>query len=90
MTTPRQRRFLYAHVGWTLLGIALLSTVGALTLEYVFVCSFVGLVLLTALTGPAHATPRWRTRLRWPLVVGAVVFAALVALRTLEKFVASL
>ncbi|MBX0322127.1 hypothetical protein EGH21_03675 [Halomicroarcula sp. F13] len=90
MPTPRQRRFLYAQVGLTLTATALLATVGALTLEHVFVVSFLGFAVLTALTAPLHARPRWRSRLRWPLLVGAVVFLVLVALRTLEKFVGSI
>ncbi|MDS0261396.1 hypothetical protein NDI56_18500 [Haloarcula sp. S1CR25-12] len=89
MTTARQRRFLYAQTGWTLGSVGLLATAGALTLEFVFVSAFFGLALLTALTAPVHATPAWRSRLRWPLVAGTVVFAVVVGLRTLEKFVAT-
>ncbi|WP_254273441.1 hypothetical protein [Haloarcula marina] len=90
MTTPRQRRFLFALVGWVLGGAALLATADALTLERAFVVGFLGLVLLTALTAPVHVAPRWRRRLRWPLLVGGLVFLAFVTVRTLQKFVASL
>lgn len=89
MPTPRQRRFLYAQTGWMALAIAVLTTAGALTLEHVFVVSFVGLVVLTALTTPVHVRPRWRGRLRWPLLAGTVVFLLFVGLRTLEKFIRS-
>lgn len=90
MTTPRQRRFLLAQTGWTLGGIALLATAGRLTAEYVFVVAFVGFVLVTALTVPVYAVVDWRDRLRWPLLVGALVFTALVVLRTVEKFIGTL
>ncbi len=90
MTTPRQRQFLSLQAGWMLLAIALLASAGRLTGELVFVASFVGLVVVTALTEPVHATVDWRGRLRWPLAVGALVFAAFVAVRTFEKFVGSL
>jgi formate dehydrogenase assembly factor FdhD len=73
-----------------LAGIAVLASVGRLSLELAFVVAFVGLVVVTALTAPVHATVPWRERLRWPLLVGAVVFAAFVGLRTFEKFVGSL
>ena len=86
MTTPGQRRFLYAQVGWMLVGTALLATGGVLTLEHVFVVSFVGLVLVTALTAPHSATPQWRSRLRWPLLVGTLVFVVFVAARSVQKF----
>jgi len=87
MATARQRRFLYAQTGWTLGVVALLATVGALSLELVFVGAFLGFALVTALTTPVHARPAWRSRLRWPLVAGTVVFLGVVGLRTLEKFV---
>ncbi|PAU85581.1 hypothetical protein CK500_02645 [Halorubrum salipaludis] len=90
MTTPRQRQFLFAQTAWMLGGTALLASVGALTLEHAFVVSFVGLVVTTALTSPVHATVAWRRRLRWPLLAGAVVFVALVGLRTVEKFIGTL
>jgi uncharacterized membrane protein len=90
MTTPRQRQFLLYQAAWMLVGIALLASVGRLTAELVFVLSFVGLVVVTALTAPVHATVRWRTRLRWPLLVGAAVFAVFVGLRTVEKFLGTL
>jgi hypothetical protein len=90
MTTPRQRQFLLGQAGWMLLGIALLASAGRLTVELVFVVSFVGLVVVTALTAPVHAAVEWRTRLRWPLLVGALVFAVFVGLRTVEKFVGTL
>ncbi|WP_284033486.1 hypothetical protein [Halobaculum lipolyticum] len=66
MTTPRQRQFLSLQAGWMLLAIALLASAGRLTGELVFVASFVGLVVVTALTEPVHATVDWRGRLRWP------------------------
>ncbi|WP_262178054.1 hypothetical protein [Haloarcula laminariae] len=90
MTTPRQRRFLFAQVGWMLAGIAALASAGALTLEYAFVVGFVGLVVVTALTTPVNATVRWRARLRWPLLVGGLVFAVLVGLRSVAKFFGTL
>jgi hypothetical protein len=90
MPTPRQRQFLFAQTVWILVSAALLSTVGRLRLEYVFVSSFVGFVVLLALTAPVHARPRWRSRLRWPLVVGSLVFCALVILETVAKFLTQL
>ena len=89
MTTARQRQFLFGQVGWMLGGVAVLATLDLLTLEHAFIVSFVGFVLVTALTAPIHTTVDWRTRLRWPLVVGAVVFAVLVGVRTFEKFIRS-
>ena len=90
MTTPRQRRFLIAVTAWTVGAIGLLSTLGRLTAEHVFVAGFVGLVLVTAFTAPVYAVVDWRERLRWPLVVGALVFLAFVGLRTVEKFLGTL
>jgi hypothetical protein len=73
-----------------LAGTAILASLGSLTLEYAFVVSFVGFVVVTALTSPVHVTVDWRTRLRWPLVAGAVVFVVLVGRRTIEKFIGTI
>jgi hypothetical protein len=90
MPTPRQRQFLGAQAGWMVLGIALLASVGRLSAELVFVVSFVGLVVVTGLTAPVHATVGWRRRLRWPLLLGALVFLGFVGVRTVEKLVGTL
>jgi len=90
MTTARQRQFLFGQTGWMLAGVGVLASVGRLTLEYAFILSFVGLAVVTALTSPIHATVGWRTRLRWPLIAGALVFLVLVGVRTFEKFIRTL
>ena len=90
MPTPRQYRFLRANLFTTLLGIALLASLGALTLEHAFLVGFLALVAVTTLTAPVHVTPPWRRRLRWPLLVAGGVFLALVGVRTAEKLLAAL
>ncbi|WP_049930565.1 hypothetical protein [Halosimplex carlsbadense] len=90
MPTPRQYRFLRAQLYATLLGVAGLASVGALTLEHAFLVGFLALVATATLTAPVHVTPPWRRRLRWPLLLGSAVFLALVGARTLEKLLAAL
>lgn len=90
MPTPRQHRFLRAQLYATLLGVAGLASLGALTLEHAFLVGFLALVATATLTAPVHVTPPWRRRLRWPLLVGSGVFLALVAVRTAEKLIAGL
>jgi len=85
-----QRQFLFAQTGLTVAWIALLSAVGSLSLELVFVGAFIGFALITALTAPVQARPAWRSRLRWPLVAGTLVFLGIVGIRTFEKFVGTL
>jgi len=90
MATVSQRRFLLAQAAWTAVTVALLAAVGSLSAELVFVGSFLGFALLTALTAPVHARPAWRSRLRFPLIFGTLVFLVVVGMRTLEKFVGRL
>ncbi|MDZ7745924.1 MAG: hypothetical protein U5K28_05190 [Halobacteriales archaeon] len=47
-------------------------------------------MVTTALTSPVHVAVEWRRRLRWPLLIGAVVFVLLVGGRTVEKFIGTL
>ena len=82
-----QRRFLYAQAVWIAACVAVLAALGSLSLELVFVSAFLGFAVLTALTAPVGASPTWRSRLRWPLAVGTLVFLVVVGTRTLEKFV---
>jgi hypothetical protein len=35
-------------------------------------------MLLTIATAPVNLTPRWRARLKWPIVVGFLIFIYLV------------
>ena len=81
------RRFLYLQAGWTAASVAALAVLGALRLELVFVAAFLGFAVLTALTAPVDTGPAWRSRLRWPLAAGTLVFLVVVGTRTLEKFV---
>ncbi|WP_232342930.1 hypothetical protein [Halosimplex litoreum] len=90
MPTPRQYRFLRTQLYATLLCVAGLASLGALTLERAFLVGFLALVTVATLTAPVHVTPPWRRRLRWPLLLGSVVFLALVVVRTAEKLLAAL
>lgn len=77
MATLRRQRFVNAQVAWMLASILGLEVVGALTLELFLLVSLIGFMLLTLATEPATLTPGWRSRLRWPILIGFLVFAYL-------------
>lgn len=79
MATERRLRFVRGQVTWMILTVLALSVLGTLSLELFFVISLIGFLVVTELTAPAIATPAWRTRLRWLVVLGLVGFALVVA-----------
>jgi hypothetical protein len=84
MPVSRQQRFIHAQTAWmlaTLLGLALL---GSLTYELFFVVSLVGFLVLVEMTAPFNVTPKWRSRLKWLIAVGLLVFGYLLVRRVLE------
>lgn len=63
--------------------LLLLAVLGALSFELYFVLSLIGLLVIIELTAPFNVTPRWRSRLKWLVALGLLVFAAVVVRRIL-------
>lgn len=78
MATRRQQRFINGQIAWMLATVLGLSVLGALTFELFVVVSVIGFMLLTLATAPVNVTPRWRVRLKWPIILGLLVFLYLV------------
>lgn len=51
--------------------------------ELYFVIALIGFLVVTELTAPFNVTPRWRSRLKWFVLAGLVVFAYIVVRRIL-------
>ncbi|MFC5973390.1 hypothetical protein ACFPYI_18835 [Halomarina salina] len=84
MRLQRRQRFVFGHLTATCSAIILLAALGSLTLELVFVISLIAFLVLVELTAPIAVTPRWRSRLKWVIAAGLLVFAYLVIKRILE------
>lgn len=84
MATHRRIRFVYGQVAWLLGAVLLLTLLDALSLELFFVVSLIGFLVVLELTAPFNVTPRWRSRLKWIVLVGLVVFGLVVVRRILE------
>ncbi len=76
-------RFVHAQLAWMVATIVVLTLLGALSYELVFVCSLIGLLLVTELTAPIAVTPAWRRRLLVLIALGLVGFAIVVVRRVL-------
>lgn len=83
MATQQRIRFIYGQTAWMLASFFVLTLLNALSLELLFVVSFIGFLTITQLTAPFTLTPRWRRRLTWIIVLALVVFAAIVIRRIL-------
>ena len=84
MTTRRRERFVHATVAWMVGTVVVLSLLGSLSLELFFVVSLIGFLVVTELTAPFNLTPRWRSRLKWLILAGLVIFGYIVVRRILE------
>ncbi|QCC51715.1 hypothetical protein [Halapricum salinum] len=84
MATPRRQRFVHGQAAWMLTALVVLAVLDALSLSLFFVVSFVGFLVLVELTAPFQVTPRWRSRLKWLILAGLIVFVAIVIRRILS------
>lgn len=84
MPTHRRRRFIHGQTAWMLLSVIALALLDTLTLEFFFVLSLIGFLIVTELTAPFNMTPEWRGRLKWIIGLGLIVFGYIVVRRILE------
>ncbi|WP_049934227.1 hypothetical protein [Halalkalicoccus jeotgali] len=84
MPTHRRRRFIHGQTAWMLASVLALTLLGTLTVELFFVLSLIGFLVVTELTAPFAVTPQWRTRLKWLIGLGLLVFGAIVVRRIIE------
>lgn len=75
MATTRRQRFVNGQIAWMLASVLGLAVIDALSFELFVLLSLVGFMLLTLLTAPVNLSPRWRARLKWPILVGFAAFA---------------
>ena len=84
MPTRRRMRFVHGQLAWMVATIVVLTLLGSLSYELVFVLSLIGFLIVTELTAPLNITPDWRRRLRWLIAAGLLGFAVIVIRRILE------
>ncbi len=70
MATERRMQFVHWQLVWMLGSILVLVVFDALSLESVFICSLIGLLIITELTAPFAVEPSWRKRLPWLVIAG--------------------
>ena len=78
MSISRRQRFVNGQIAVMLATTLSLALIGALTLELFVLVSLIGFMLLTVATAPVNLTPRWRSRLKWPIALGLGIFVYLV------------
>lgn len=63
--------------------VLILTLLGSLSLELFFVVSLIGFLVIIELTAPFAVTPTWRSRLKWLIGLGLLVFGYIVIRRIL-------
>lgn len=77
-------QFVRGQVAWMVATVLALALLGSLSYELFFVCSLIGLLIVTELTAPFNVTPEWRSRLKWLIALGLAGFAYVVVRRIIE------
>jgi len=67
-----------------LVALVVLAVLGALSLELYFLVSLVGFLVVVELTSPVNVTPQWRSRLKWIVLLGLLLFGYVVVQRILR------
>lgn len=83
MVTRRRHQFIIGTLAWQLATVLCLVLLGALTYELFFVVSLIGFLVVVELTAPFNVQPRWRSRLKWLIGLGLLVFGYIVIRRVL-------
>ena len=69
---------------WAMLELALLVLFRNTDYAYFFALAFLGYLVITATMGPYVIRPRWKSRLNYVTIAGALVFLLIVAQKTVE------
>jgi hypothetical protein len=80
----RRFRFVGAQVAWMLAVCVVLLAFDGLTVESMFVFSFIGFLIVIELTAPYAMALRWRGRLRWFVLLGLAGFGYLAVRQVLS------
>lgn len=83
MASHRRLRFIYGQTAWMVATVLALVLFNSLSYELFFVVSLIGFLVIVELTAPFNVAPRWRSRLKWLIALGLVVFAYIVVKRIL-------
>ena len=85
MPLDGRMRFVHGQTAVMVGAAILLAAVGAFSLELFIVLSWLGFLFVMLVTAPMSAKPGWRTRLRWPILIGVLLFGAIIARRLIMR-----
>ena len=83
MTDHRRRDIVTGSVTWVGLALVTLLTLGEFNIEFFYIVSYIGLLVVSQLYAPVETIPDWWKRLRVVHAAGFVVFGYVVAQRIL-------
>lgn len=77
----KNRIIVVLFAGWTFALLALLILYRSFSLDLFFSLAFIGFLMVIALAGPFTVKPAWKTRISLIIVIGAVIFSAIVVMK---------
>jgi hypothetical protein len=80
----KSHSLVYVFGSWMLVVLAVLALLDSLSIEYFFVLSLLGFLIIVELSGPFTVRPAWRYRVNIIIAFGIVVFAFIVMTKVLN------
>jgi hypothetical protein len=85
MPTRERQRVVNAQIGWMLGAILFLTVLDLFSLQFFFMLSLIGFLVIVELTDPITLTPRWRRRLRILAILLILAFFGIAVRRILSS-----
>jgi hypothetical protein len=80
----KSQRLVYIFGAWALIVLVLMALLRSLNYEYFFILALIGFIIIVLLSGPFTVKPAWRSRVNIVIILGALVFCAIVVKETLD------
>ncbi|MGE5465281.1 MAG: hypothetical protein ACM3PB_00100 [Betaproteobacteria bacterium] len=80
----KYQKLIFASGGWVFATLAILAILDNISFESFFVICLIGFILITVLSGPDTARPRWRSRVNVVMLAGFVVFLIIIINKVLN------
>lgn len=80
----KNQKLIFTFGGWAFATLVVLAILDNISFESFFVICLIGFILITMLSGPYIARPRWRSRVNIVVLAGVVVFLFIVTDKALN------
>lgn len=81
MLSRQKRRVIWGQSVWMLLALIFVLVIDRSSLEFFFIISLIGFLLLVDISSPVFVRPTWRKRLLRIAVLGILIVSVMITIR---------